>query len=470
MISKFFEPKSMAVIGATANPKKFGNAVTMNLLQNKDLSTEIYLVSHGSKEIKGKKTYESILDIDDPIEIAIILVPAKYIDDVIDQCIEKDVEGIIIVTAGFGEIDEEGKKREKKIAEKCKKAGIRVMGPNCVGIQNVDIGLNASFIQMPPKGNISMISQSGSYGCATFYEMERQNLGCSKFANIGNRIDVSFDEILNYFNDDHNTEIISIYMEDLTDGRAFINTLIEIVPNKPVVILKGGKTSAGLKAASSHTGSLATNYEILKSAAIQAGAIVCERFNDFITTLKTLSKLPLPKGEKIAISTNSGGTSVLFSDQMEKFDLKFAQFSEDLVKKMEPHLIPLVKMVNPLDMIAGAGKQEYYEITKAMLQDPDIDIVVPCVVIPPFLEMKTDEHYIGMVEAWNDTGRKKPIVPLALGGEKFDDVKEYASNQNAPVFYNPHQAALACHVLVERKNVLTDKYKGIFNKIKTFFH
>lgn len=458
MISNFFNPESIAVIGATANPKKFGNAVTMNLLENNDLETEIYLVSHGSKEIDGKKTYESILDIPHPVDIATILVPAKYVDTVIDECIKKDVKGIIIVTAGFGEVDEEGKKKEKKIAQKCRDAGIRVMGPNCVGIQNVDIGLNASFIQLPPKGNISMISQSGSFGCATFYEMERKNLGCSKFANIGNRIDVSFDEILEYFNEDKNTDIISIYMEDLSDGRAFLKVLKNIVPKKPVVVMKGGKTNAGLKAASSHTGSMATNYEILRSAALQAGAVVCDNFDDFLTALKTLSKLPLPKGDNIGISTNSGGTSVLFSDQIDKFDLEFAQFSEDLIEKMRPHLIPLVKMVNPLDMIAGAGKKEYYEITKAMLQDQHIDIVVPCVVIPPFLEMKTDEHYKGMIQAWNDTNRKKPIIPLALGGERFTDVKEYASKQNAPIFFTPHQAALACKILIERQNVLIDKY------------
>ena len=458
MISKFFNPKSIAIIGATANPKKFGNAVTMNLLENENLEAEIYLVSHGSKEIEGKKTYESILDIPDPIDIAIILVPAKYVDEVVNQCIKKELKGIIIVTAGFGEVDQEGKKKERKIPKKCKDAGIRVMGPNCVGIQNVDIGLNASFIQLPPKGNISMISQSGSFGCATFYEMERQNLGCSKFANIGNRIDVSFDEILQYFNQDKNTEIISIYMEDLSDGRAFIKILKNIVPKKPVVVMKGGKTSAGLKAASSHTGSMATNYEILKSAALQAGAIVCDNFDDFLTALKALSTLPLPEGDNIGISTNSGGTSVLFSDQIDKFDLKFAQFSEELIEKMKPHLIPLVKMVNPLDMIAGAGKKEYYEITKAMLQDPHIDIVVPCVVIPPFLEMKTDEHYKGMIKAWNDTGRKKPIIPLTLGGERFDNVRDYATKQEAPVFYTPHQAALVCKVLIDRKNVLKKRY------------
>ncbi|GAH63052.1 unnamed protein product, partial [marine sediment metagenome] len=185
----FFFPKSIAVIGATANPRKFGNAVTINILKNKNLKSELFLVTQKSNEILGLKCYKSILDVPKDVDLAIILVPAKVVDGVIDQCIEKQVKSIIIVTAGFGEINQEGKKAEKRIAEKCTKVGIRVMGPNCVGIQNIDIGLNASFIQAAPPGTISMISQSGSFGCASFYAMERENLGCSKFANIGNNID-----------------------------------------------------------------------------------------------------------------------------------------------------------------------------------------------------------------------------------------------------------------------------------------
>ncbi|MEJ2277573.1 MAG: CoA-binding protein [Candidatus Lokiarchaeota archaeon] len=419
MIRKFFYPKSIAVIGATADPKKFGNAVTTNILTNDHLESKIFLVTHGSKEVCGKSTYESILDIEENIDIAIILVPAKYVEQVVDQCIEKKVNGIVIVTAGFGEIDEKGKEKEEKIAEKCRKAGIRVMGPNCVGIQNVDIGLNASFIQLPPKGQISMISQSGSFGCACFYEMERQNLGCSKFANLGNKIDVSFDEIINYFNKDETTQILSIYMENVSNGRKFFRSLEKINPNKPIVILKGGKSKIGMEAASSHTGSIATDYKLLKTAILQAGVTICEDISDFIIALKTFSFLPLPQGERVGVLTNSGGSSVLFSDNAEKFGLKFAHFSDELKKRVSKFLIPLVKLVNPLDMIAGAGEKQYYEVTKAMLENDNIDIVVGCCVIPPFLEMKSDEHYRGMIRAWNDTGRKKPVIPLMLFSEEF---------------------------------------------------
>lgn len=450
MISKFFYPNTIAIIGATANPKKFGNAVTMNLLKNDKLESEIFLVNHKGKEINGIPTYKSILDIPKKIDIALVLVPAKYVEEVIDDCIQKEVDGIIIVTAGFGEINEKGKELENKIALKCKSAGIRIMGPNCVGIINRQINLNASFIQMPPKGHISMISQSGSFGCASFYKLENQNIGISKFINLGNKIDVSFRHILPFLKNDDHTKIIAIYMEEITEGRKFLENIRDVNQTKPIVILKGGKTKKGREAASSHTGSIATNYKLLKTAIHQAGVILCENISEFITALKSLTFLPIPKESKLGILTNSGGTSVLFSDEAEKLNLNFAEFSEELKKKISPHLIPLVKLVNPLDMIAGAGETQYYEITKALLEDKDIDIVIGACVIPPFLEMNSIEHYRGMIRAWNDTKRKKPLIPLMLFSQGFEELTEYAKNVNAPIFFTPYEAAYAAHILIKR--------------------
>ena len=457
MLYNFFYPKSIAIIGATANPKKFGNAVTTNILKNKDIKSEVFLISHGSKEIQGIKTYDSLLDVEDEVEIAIILVPANIVESVVDQCIEKQVKGIIIVTSGFGEVDEAGKIKEKQIVGKCKKAGIRVIGPNCVGIQNADIGLNASFIQTPPQGEVSMISQSGSFGCAVFYEMERDVVGCSKFANIGNAVDVSFDEFLSFFTQDENTKIICIYIETLTHGRKFYETLKEITRIKPVIVLKGGKTISGMLAAQSHTGSIASNYEILKTAVKQAGAIMCEDVSDFITAIKTLSFLVPPEGENVGILTNSGGNAVFFSDNVDKFNLKLAEFSDALKEKISPHLISLVQKINPLDMIGVAEEEQYYYVAKEMFEDKGIDIVVGSVVIPPFLGMKSDEHFRGLIRAWNETGRKKPLIPLFLFSEGFDELKEIARKEKIPIFYTPHEAAYAIKLLILRKKFLNHK-------------
>ncbi|UYP48729.1 Acetate--CoA ligase [ADP-forming] II subunit alpha [Candidatus Lokiarchaeum ossiferum] len=450
----FFNPKSIAVIGATNNPKKFGNAVTKNLLKTPQLPVQLYFISKGTKEINHTPTFLSIRDIQDKIDLAIILVPAKFVESVIDECILKQVQRIIIVTAGFGEIDAQGKSLESIIAMKCRSAGIRVIGPNCVGIENVDIGLNASFIQTPYKGNISMVSQSGSFGGACIWEWYEQNIGCSKFANLGNQIDINFIDILKYYKEDKNSEVIAIYVEAIKEGRDFFNELKEITPYKPVIIQKGGRNPTGLAAASSHTGSIATNYNIFKTAVEQAGCVLCENMPDYITALKTFSQLPIPKGGRIAVSTSSGGSSVLFCDHAENFGLKLIDFSKTFIEKVRPHLIPLVKYVNPLDMIAGATEEQYYIVTKAMLEDPEIDIVVPCSLVPPFMDFEPQAHLRGIVRAWDETHRVKPVIPLMVFSEGFQEIKDLQKKSHIPVFFNPRETALAAKFLVERMNFL----------------
>ncbi|MHA1687213.1 MAG: acetate--CoA ligase family protein [Candidatus Heimdallarchaeaceae archaeon] len=453
MVKEFFYPKTIAVIGATADPKKFGHAVTENLLENKELKAEIYPINPKADEIMGLKSYKNIKEIPKSIDLAIILVPAKVVPMVIDDCIEKQVKRIVIVSAGFGEINEEGKKIEQEIVRKCNEVNIRVIGPNCVGIQNVDIGLNASFILSPLLGNVSMVTQSGSFGAACLYEMWWQGLGFSKFANLGNMADVNLTDLLMFFKEDKPTKVVCVYLENVVNGREFYKALKEVAKKKPVVVLKGGRTAAGMKSASSHTGSMATNYASLKTAVKQAGALMCESLNDYIAAIKAFSLLPLPKGEKIAVLTNSGGSAVLFSDNAEEYGLSLTEFSEEFKKRIDPYVIPLVKKVNPLDMIAGANGETYYQVTKAMLEDPNIDIVVPCCVIPTFLEMKPDEHYRGVIKAWNETGRKKPIIPLFMSGFLLDEVKKVAQEEKAPVFTSPKEAAFATRVLIDRAKI-----------------
>ncbi|QEE16700.1 acetate--CoA ligase family protein [Promethearchaeum syntrophicum] len=455
-MKRFFYPQTIAVIGATDDPKKFGNAVTSNLLSNKQLKAQVFPISRNNPTVSGLKAYKSVTDVPVELDLAIILVPAQVVPTIVDQCIEKKVARIIIVTAGFGEINNEGKKIEQQMLEKSKSAGTRIIGPNCVGIQNIDIEMNASFIQSPIPGNISMVSQSGSFGCAVIDGMKWQNCGLSKFANIGNAIDVSFDDIINYFKEDENSKVIAVYLESVKNGKAFFNSLKEISPKKPVVVLKGGRTSAGMAAAGSHTGSIASNYTILKTAVEQAGATMCTTIEEYIIALKTFSYLSLPRGNKIGVLTNSGGTGVLFSDKAEELDLKLSEFSDHLKDKLKPHLFNLVQIVNPLDMIAGAREKEYYEITKAMLEeDSGIDIVVACGVYPPFLGMKFENNYRGIIRAWNDTGRKKPIIPLLVFGNGYDAIIEFARQENVPYFSSPSEAAYAVKILIQRMEYMS---------------
>ncbi|MHA1584084.1 MAG: acetate--CoA ligase family protein [Promethearchaeota archaeon] len=450
----FFNPKSIAIIGATSNPKKFGNSVTKNLLQNPNLSAEIYLVSLGSKEINGIKTHSSIFDIPHPIDLAILLVPAKFVPSVVDDCIKKPVKRIIIVTAGFGEMGLEGKKIEQNIAQKCRTAGIRVIGPNCVGIENCNRGMNASFIQTPRTGNISFVSQSGSFGAGCLYEFAEQDMGCAKFTNLGNAIDLSFNEVLEYYRTDSETQVIAIYLESLKDGRKFYKSLQKLAKDKPVVVLKGGRTSTGLAAAESHTGSIASNYIILKTAVEQAGGVMCESMSDYIAALKTFSYLPNPKGNRIGILTSSGGSGVLYSDQAEEYGVSLHQFPEELKNKIRPLFGPLVKIRNPLDMIAGATEENYYQVTKIMLESKDIDIVVPLSLVPPFMQQEPQEHMRGVLRAWNETGRKKPVIPLMVYAEGFKELQQLRSENDFPLFFTPKEAAYSTKLLIDRMKFL----------------
>ncbi|MHA1519996.1 MAG: acetate--CoA ligase family protein [Promethearchaeota archaeon] len=451
----FFNPRTIAVVGATEDPSKFGNAVTLNIVKNPNLKAKIYPISRSSPKIMGLTAYPSIHDVPDSIDLAIILVPAKVVPLIVDQCINKPVKRIIIVTAGFGEINEEGKRIEREMAAKCQAAGIRVIGPNCVGIQNVDIGLNASFIQDPLHGNIAMVSQSGSFGCAIMDGLKWNDLGMAKFANIGNAMDLSFAEILAYFRNDENSKVVAVYVESVKDGKAFFEQMKSIAPIKPVAVLKGGRTQAGMAAAGSHTGSLATNYSVLKAAVDQAGGLLCENIEDYITALKTFSLLPIPKGAKIGVLTNSGGAGVLFSDNAEELGLQLDPFSETLISKLKPLVVDLVQMVNPLDMIAGAAEENYYKVTKAMLdEDSGIDIVVPCGVYPPFLGFKFEDNLRGMIRAWNETGRKKPLIPLLIFGSGYEKVKEVAKSENVALFSTPREAAFATQILIKRMQFL----------------
>ncbi len=450
MVQHFFYPDSIAIVGATADPKKFGNTVTVNLVENENVTSTLFPINPKSTEILGLKSFPSVLDVPSDIDLAIILVPSKAVPIVVDQCIEKKVKRIVIVSAGFGEINEEGRKIQEEMSRKATAAGIRIIGPNCVGIMNVDLGMNASFIITPPQGNVSMVTQSGSFGAACLYEMEWQGLGFSKFANLGNMTDVNLTDLIEFFKDDDATQVVCIYLENVVDGRRFYETLKEVTKVKPTIVLKGGRTSAGAKAASSHTGSIATDYSSLQAAVKQAGATLCESMSDYVTAIKAFSFSPLPKGNRVGLFTNSGGSAVLFSDSLDEFGLELAEFSEKFKEKIDPYVIPLVKKVNPLDMIAGARGEEFYQVAKAMFEDPNIDIVVPCAVIPTFLEMQPDEHYKGAIRAWNETGRKKPILPIFMSGKLMDQVKKVAAEENAPIFMSPKEAAFAAKVLIDR--------------------
>ncbi|MCG3218224.1 MAG: CoA-binding protein [Candidatus Heimdallarchaeota archaeon] len=457
-LKEIFYPKTIAIIGASDNPQKFGYEVTKNIITNKDDNLTVFPIHPSSEEVLGLKVNKSVLDVADDIDLAIILVGQRYVIPVVKECAQKKVKGLIIVTAGFSEINEEGRKLEEEIKTIANEAGISIIGPNCVGIINMDHSLNASFIETPLKGSIAMIAQSGSFGAACFYTLSDQNIGISKFANLGNMIDINYSDLLPFYRDDENINSIGLYIEAVKKGREFYETLKEITPKKPVVILKGGRTEQGTKSALSHTGSLSSGFNAFKAAATQAGALMANTIGQLTSGLKALSMIPPAKGDRVAVITNAGGVGVILSDELFDYDITLNDFSEEIQVKLKEGLNPLVKPTNPVDTIASAREKEYYHATKTLLEANEVDIVIAECVIPTFLEMKSDEHIKGAINAWNDTGRKKPLLLCWMSGHLVEKPIELCGQENVPIFLEIENVAFACHSLVHRWKV-TNKLK-----------
>src|SRR4030042_299134 len=290
-----FKPKSVALIGASPNPLKWGNWMSRSLIES-GYKGDIYLVSTKRGLIYGRETYDSVIDIEQPIDVAIIGIPAKFVPDSVKDCVKKNVKAIIIVTAGFGETGEEGKRVEKELLEVARKSSVRLVGPNCMGIYNSAIALNTSAFDLPP-GFFAFLTQSGNFAMDVNYNVKQRKFGYSKWASFGNQIDIRFYEYLDYVKDDRDTRVILLYMEGLykdsaKDGREFLRAAKEASKNKPLVAIKVGDSAAGIRAAASHTGSLAGSNRIYAAAFRQAGIIRVSGSSELLERGETLAKCP----------------------------------------------------------------------------------------------------------------------------------------------------------------------------------
>ncbi len=333
----FFNPSSIAIVGATDDPRKFGHEVTKNVvssLKHSSQQVEIFPVNPKKHKVMGLKSYNNLSSINRPIDLVIILVPKKAVRSVVEEAISNKTKGIIIVTAGFGEYSEEGKKEEQYLAKLAKENGARIIGPNCVGIINTNIPLNASFIITPPKGKIAIISQSGSMAAAIVYG----GIPLGYFANIGNQADVSETEILEYFLSLDDVSVVGMYLETLKDPLGFYHALK--TSSKPVVVFKTGRTDQGAKSASSHTGSIATSHVAFTAAIKQAHQHIANDEIEFVGKLKALSTFTPQEQMRIAIITNAGGPAVALSDLLAECGFSLTEISETTKQEIRESFPP----------------------------------------------------------------------------------------------------------------------------------
>ena len=412
MLDSFFKPKSVAVIGASREEGKTGHSILANIINDK-FPGKIFAVNPKASEILGLKTFPSLGNIDSAIDLAIVVIPPKFIPPVLDDCAKKNIKAVIIISAGFKETGAEGARLEKEIALKAKGFGIRLLGPNCLGLIDTNSMLNASFAKgMPPRGKIAFFSQSGALCTAILDWAIGVNVGFSKFISLGNKADLSEIDLLEYLANDDETSVILGYLEGIENGRAFMDVAKEAVRRKPVILIKAGGTDAGARAASSHTGTLAGSDKAFNAAFLQTGIIRAMSIEELFDYAILFAEQPIPKGNRLAIITNAGGPGIIAADAVENtMGIEMAQFSNDTIDNLRQKLSPTAGLFNPVDIIGDARSDRYKDALDIVLNDKSVDAAL--VILTP--QAMTDVDNIA--SAVNEASKTKKTVMTSFMGE-----------------------------------------------------
>jgi acetyl coenzyme A synthetase (ADP forming)-like protein len=376
-IRPIFEPQTIAMIGASRHGG-LGNEIVRNLRQH-GFRGALYVVNPNATEIDGYPAVRSVRDIPGAVDLAIIAVPARAVESVIDDCIGKGVRAAVVISAGFGETGSEGRAAEQRLLEKARAAGMRMVGPNCMGVINTDpaVKMQATFASIfPPAGNIAMSSQSGALGLAILDYARSLNIGFSSFVSVGNKADVSGNDLIQYWAEDLRTRVILLYLESFGNPKKFAQLARRVGKEKPIVVVKAGRSASGARAASSHTGALATDDAVVADMLRQSGVIRTDTLEEMFDVASVLAHQSLPRGRRVAIVTNAGGPGILAADACEANDLQLAHLSESTTRKLREFLPTAASVGNPIDMIASATPEHYSRTLRAVLVDPAVDSVI----------------------------------------------------------------------------------------------
>ncbi len=442
-LETIFYPQSIAVVGANKVAGTVPHDIFANILKS-DFQGMVFPVSPREKSIAGVKAYKYIVDIEDPVDLAVLVFPSSVCHMAMEQCGEKGVKSVIIISAGFKEIGPAGVEREQQIKEIAERYGISFIGPNCLGVINTDSKscLNASFArQMPEEGNIAFLSQSGALCTAVLDYAQAKHIGFSKFVSFGNKADISEIDLLYYLKDDPKTHVILLYLEEITNGRALMDAAKEIIreSGKPILALKSGRTSEGAAAAASHTGSLAGSDDICEAAFRQAGIIRCNTIEGMFNYAIALSYQPLPKGNRIAIITNAGGPGVLATDSAINEKVELARFSEETTKVFKKHLPKTANINNPVDVIGDARADRYNIAISSALKDERVDGVSVILTPQSMTDIDNIAREICHIADQND----KPIYTSFMGEADVASGIDLLQRQNIPHYILPESTCKA---------------------------
>lgn len=439
LLDFMLRPRSIAVIGASARPNALGGRVTARLLQT-GYKGQVYLVNPKPDPILGLPTYPSVSAVPGPVDMALVIVPRDAVIPTAQECCRAGVRGLVVITAGFREVDEEGRQLEEELVALCRAQGVRMIGPNCMGVVNTNpaLSMDATFSPTPAlAGPIGFISQSGALGVAVLNICHERNIGFSQFVSMGNKADIGENELLEAWEEDPEVPVITLYLESFKDPARFLDIARRVSRRKPVVVVKAGRTAAGARAASSHTGALAGADSGAEALLKQAGVVRVDGVEEMLDDAMVFSRCPLPGGPRVAVLTNAGGPGILAADALDMKGLVIATLLDETQRKLRAILPREAAVGNPVDMIASAGPEQYGACLDLLLADPNVDAVVPVVVSPPAWDA------VDVLASLKEvTGRhSKPVLTVFMVG---NDLKRLAQIPDPPpVFRLPEAAAKA---------------------------
>ena len=445
----FLAPKGVAIIGATETPTKLGYGVMRNLTHPEwGFPGPVYPVNPKRDRILGLRAYPSVEDVPDPVDLAVILIPAPAVPEAVEACGRRGLRGVIVVSGGFRELGEEGERLQHHIVTTAHRYGMRLMGPNGIGIIDTIIPLNTTFIRaMPLSGAIAVISQSGALcGAAVDWARER-GIGFSRMYSVGNQADLTETDFLRVLAEDDHTRVICLYVEEISDGRRFYEISQAAAKKKPVLFLKAGRTQAGHEAAKSHTGALAGAVNAYRAACDGAGIHWCTSLQEMLEAAQALAHTPPPAGRRVAVVTNAGGPAALAADALAEHALSLAHPSPATQNRLRAILPPAAQVTSVVDMLGAAGPQEYAGATEAVLADPGVDMAlilhVPQATVNP-------AEIVQAVDRARTTAGHKPVLLAFPGEESVSDARRDANRRGLPAVAFPADAARALHHLAAR--------------------
>ena len=447
----FFEPASIAVIGASTNPSKLGYAVVKNLIEcGYSQKGAVYPINPSATEILGCRAYASVLDVPGQIDLAVVVIPYGMVPEAMHTCGQKGIPAVVVISAGFREAGSEGLERELELIQIAKQYNLRLIGPNCLGVIDTFTPLNASFAAgTPPSGPMAFMSQSGALGTAVLDIALAGRLGLSKFVSLGNKADVSEIDLLEAWVEDPNSRVILIYSEGMPNGQQFIQTARQVTRQMPVVAIKSGVTQSGSRAVSSHTGSLAGSEQAYQAAFSQAGILRAESMQALFDMSLALGYQPPLPGDRIAIITNAGGPGILATDALERSGLSLARFEYETIHALEQYLPDAASAANPVDVLGDALADRYRFALEKVSTDPNVDGVLVLLTPQAMTEIEAT------AQAVCDLSREspKPVLACFMGEARIEAGIRVLTTHGVPNYAFPERAALAFRAMADYREI-----------------